>query len=193
MTSPFFNSSRRGLAFTTKTPSQRSRRRPHDVMPRRAAEPAADARTWPPACQSAHGRPPERLRRHWCCGDDGSYKNNTATPACAKTALRLCATMQQWRTAAGHRRMCPSDFASLRIMVVQPTWLVPAVGRRSWSCCACGRARRLAEKTLANFLRTVLVPSVSFFDHSNACAARRVSVGRDVLSVSTAHARVPRR
>ena len=49
------------------------------------------------------------------------------------------------------------------------------------------------RKDTSNFLWTVLVPSVSFFDHSNACAARRVSVGRDVLSVSTAHARVPRR
>ena len=69
--------------YTEASPSQLRRLHnedAHDVMPRRAAEPAADARTWPPACQNAHGRPPERRRRHWCCG---SYKNNMAALACS--------------------------------------------------------------------------------------------------------------
>ena len=41
------------------------------------------------------------------------------------------------------------------------------------------------RKDTSNFLWIVLVTSVSFSDHSNACSVGRVSVSRDVLSVTT--------
>ena len=180
--------------FRTRTveasASQKRRLHSEDARLRTLCARSAHARTWPPACQSAHGRPPERHRRHWCCGDDGSYKNNTAVPACSKTALcgNAATAYSCWTSIDVSKRLRMIEYNGCAAYVARSGGRTPVM---ELLCMWPRTADR--RKDTSNFLWTVLVPSVSFFDHSNACAARRVTVGRDVLSVSTAHKRVPRR
>ena len=148
----------RGLSFSEKTAAQRRR------SPRTLCARSAHARTWPPACQSAHDRPPERLRRHWCCGDDGSYKNNTATPACAKTALR-------GNAATAHCCWTSTD-VSERLRIIEDNGGAAYVARSGGRtpvmevlCMWPGTAAR--RKDTGNFSWTVLVTSTSFLDRSN--------------------------